>query len=472
VSCTIWIDVEDLFRYAAFSPRPSGIQRLSFEIEQALVERHGSGGQVHFVRHDPLRAAFAEIPWSEVHALYSGMVAVAHTPPPQRHSAGPPRPGWLRRIVGRASDRVPAGIREPLARSVRMQTESWRALARAAGNALHPPRSGAAAPPAAGSAQAFAAAVRPGDILLSLGAPWWHHDYAGLIARTRARHGVRFALLVYDLIPIRHPEWCDRGLIATFTSWLEGVLPQADALLAISQATARDLVRHAAQRGLTLPGPVTPIPVGTGFGPPADGGLPSPGLPVPGSYVLIVSTIEARKNHTLLFRVWRRLLEEMPPGAVPKLVFAGRVGWLVNDLLQQLDNTGFLDGHVAIVEDPSDADLAALYRGCLFTVFPSFYEGWGLPVTESLAFGKPCVIANVTSLPEAGGSLARYFDPDNLHDAVRVIRAVLEDRAGLAAWEEQVRCDFRPTPWSASAESIVTTLTGDPPAPPAECPTG
>ena len=110
------------------------------------------------------------------------------------------------------------------------------------------------------------------------------------------------------------------------------------------------------------------------------------------------------------------------------------------------------------VEDPSDADLTALYRGCLFTVFPSLYEGWGLPVTESLAFGKPCVVAAVASLPEAGGDLARYFDPDNLHDAVGVIRAVLQDRPGLAAWEARVRREFRPVPWSASAEAVLRAL--------------
>ena len=218
------------------------------------------------------------------------------------------------------------------------------------------------------------------------------------------------------------------------------------------------LSRHAAQRGIALPGPVTPIPIGTGFAAPPQAAPPAADLPAPGTYALIVSTIEARKNHALLFRVWRRLLDEMPPDAVPTLVFAGRIGWLVNDLLQQIENTSFLNGRVVIIEDPSDADLAALYGGCLFTLFPSFYEGWGLPVTESLAFGKPCVIANVTSLPEAGGSLAHYFDPDDLHDAVRVIRAVLEDRAALAVWEAQIRRDFRPTPWSASAEAVVTAL--------------
>jgi len=91
-------------------------------------------------------------------------------------------------------------------------------------------------------------------------------------------------------------------------------------------------------------------------------------------------------------------------------------------------------------------------------VFPSLYEGWGLPVTESLAFGKPCLIADRTSLPEAGGTLARRFDPDNLHDAFEAIRDVILDPHGLARWEDQVRREFRPVPWTASAEALLAAL--------------
>jgi glycosyltransferase involved in cell wall biosynthesis len=181
-------------------------------------------------------------------------------------------------------------------------------------------------------------------------------------------------------------------------------------------------------------------------------------LPEPGSYALFVSTIEARKNHALLFRIWRRMLEEMTADQVPTLVFAGRIGWMVSDLMHQIANTDHLNGKLVVIEDPTDTELAALYRGCLFTLFPSLYEGWGLPVTESLAFGKPCIISNRTSLPEAGGTLARVFDPDNLHDAYQVIRQTIEDRAGLARWEAQVRREFRLVPWSATVDAILAGL--------------
>ena len=454
----IWIDVEDLFVYATGSPRPSGIQRLSFEIQRALIDRFGSGGPVRFVRHDPVRASFAEIAWEEVAALYNDMVAAPPAPAARDRSMEPPGAGPYRRVLGPLTDRLPARIRTPLTHAVHYQKKALGALMLAGRGAIARPRTGPHAARAAGSVEAFTNGVRPGDILLAIGSPWWHRDYGGHIARTRARHDMRFALLIYDLIPVRHPEWCDRELITRFASWLEGVLPVADVLLAISRSTAGDVERHATRNGIALSNPVTPIPIGTGFAPSPEQGPPSPGLPAPGTYALFVSTIEARKNHVLLFRAWRRLLDDMPPDRVPTLVFAGRVGWLVADLMQQLANTRYLDGRVVIIEDPSDADLAALYRGCLFTLFPSLYEGWGLPVTESLAFGKPCLIADGSSLPEAGGPLARYFDADNLGDAVRAIRAVLDDRDGLATWEAQIRRDFRPTPWSDTATALLEAL--------------
>jgi hypothetical protein len=79
-------------------------------------------------------------------------------------------------------------------------------------------------------------------------------------------------------------------------------------------------------------------------------------------------------------------------------------------------------------------------------------------VTESLAFGKPCIISNRTSLPEAGGTLARSFDPDNLHDAYAVIRNVIDDPAGLAQWAATIRREFKPVPWSATVEVLLEGL--------------
>jgi glycosyltransferase involved in cell wall biosynthesis len=310
----------------------------------------------------------------------------------------------------------------------------------------------------------FEIIARPGDILASFGSPWIKLNYNFYTEKAVRTRGLRFALLIYDVIPLRRPEWCDAGLTSVFQAWLDVALPMADTILTISMASAGEVAEYARNANLTLRATPLPIPIGTGFKKSDAVWQNSPGsivlnrLPVPNSYVLMVSTIEARKNHVLLFRVWRRLLADMPAGAVPTLVFAGRVGWLASDLMQQLRNSGFLNGKIIHIDSPTDEELEALYEGCLFTLYPSFYEGWGLPVAESHAFGRPCIISKATSLPEAGGSLARYIDPDNATEAYQVIRKTIEDQAGLREWRDQVQRDFRPTEWSESACAVLKAL--------------
>lgn len=477
---TVWIDVEDLFEYALTVGRPSGIQRLSFQIYQALHRRDGGAGRIRFVRHAAFAATFRVVEWFEIARLFENLTDGRTPEPAQAVVASRPvgRPRQLARDLLRRLPSQPRGAVIDVVVTGRACARAWGRLAltvsqpakRAAGQSEARADSLAAPPvsaptPAHAHADAFAASASPGDVLLVLGSPWFHPSYAALIRAQRERFGLRFALLVYDLIPLRRPEWCDAHLTRMFRAWFDSVFPLCDHVFAISKATAADLEAYVSEKGVALSRPILALPIGTEAdaggslalaapGPAAN----SPSLPSPGSYALIVSTIEVRKNHLLLFRVWRRLLEELPRAQVPTLVFAGRMGWLVSDLMRQIDNTANLDGKLVVIESPTDSEIAALYAGCLFTLFPSFHEGWGLPVSESLSFGKPCLISNTTSLPEAGAGLARSFDPDNFPEAYAMIRDTILDRPGLATWEARVRREFQPVPWSATADALMAGL--------------
>jgi glycosyltransferase involved in cell wall biosynthesis len=230
------------------------------------------------------------------------------------------------------------------------------------------------------------------------------------------------------------------------------MLPLCDRLLANSAFTAGDVARYRRAQGL----PDCDIPLirlGDGFSQAGAHATVAHGLDRP--YALVVSTIELRKNHALLVDAWQVLLARHGPDAVPSLVFAGREGPLSHDLMQRLRATSNLGGHVILRPSSSDAEIAALYRGCSFTLFPSLYEGWGLPVAESFTFGKPCLASNATSVPEVGGDLASYFDPLDLSATIACLEAILGDPAGLADWEAEIRRDFRPTPWSHTAEGLL-----------------
>jgi glycosyltransferase involved in cell wall biosynthesis len=475
---TIWVEIGDLVQYFEDGLRPSGIQRVTFEICRALHRVDAGAGRVRFVRRSGPRH-LETVSWPQIEQAFERITAklpvTAGTT--ARRAPGPAA------LAGGTGQEAEPDLRALLASGLRLQGAALRGLLRlpavAGAEALELTRRRLRRRQMAGKTASqlrFEAGVplqqvaRPGDSLLVLGSPWFINDYAQTVRWLRDDLRMRFALLIHDLIPIRRPEWCDRGVIISFIAWHRGVLPLADQIFANSRATAGDVTRWAREIGLDLPRPVRAVPMGTGLGVAALPGVqagavpteaaapatePGPSeLPEPGSYVLFVSTLEARKNHALLFRVWRRLLGEMPREQVPTLVFAGRVGWLVADLMQQLENAEWLGGKIRLIRDPSDEELLALYRGCRFTLYPSFYEGWGLPVSESLALGRPCIASDRTSLPEAGGALARYFDPDDLDDACAAIRAVIEDPAGLEAWRERVAREFRHVPWADSADAI------------------
>jgi glycosyltransferase involved in cell wall biosynthesis len=466
---TIWIDVEDLFQYAVANPRPSGVQRLVFEIVRVLPDRarlNSTGPRIAFVRHTRDDALIHEVPFDNVARLFAALSS-SETTTPRRAEAtrmpvvAAPRAVSIRSLLIRCIQRMPPEISNPLLQAGVLQVAALRYAKSLLTSPVRPTPTQAKATTSARSAPRKRLATQSGDIFLVLGAAWVRPDYGLLLRQLSEQYGLEPWLLLYDLIPSRRPEWCVADLVESFTAWLTATLPQCRRLFAISQATATDVENYAREAGISLDGPVVPVPIGTGFGLAAprevQTGARPRGLPSPGSYVLFVSTLEARKNHILLFRVWRRLLADLPSDRVPTLVFAGRVGWLVADLMQQLENADWLRGKIRLIRDPSDAELLALYAGCQFTVFPSLFEGWGLPVTESLALGRPCISSNRTSLPEAGGDLARYFDPENLEDAYRAVRAVIDDPADLAAWRERVARDFRHVPWSSTADAILAS---------------
>jgi glycosyltransferase involved in cell wall biosynthesis len=453
LSNRIWIDVEDLFKYAEFGYRPSGIQRLEFELCRALHGLPQSAGRVFFVRHDGEQQCLVAIPWEAVEAIYASMtsgspkatsVAARVRSAVEARGALPPK---LRKIVLRQIEvliRLGQLVGASACQVARVIKRRWRSRNRAAAARRE-------------LTDHFATTAEPGDILAVFGAAWVVSSFTSYVQRATHEKGLRLALLIYDIIPLRRPEWFKERLANAF----EQTLPLAHVILAISTATARDVTWYAESADLVLRSALMPIPIGTGFKRTSErqaSHVVSNRLPPADSYSLVASTIEVRKNHLLLFRVWQRLLEEMPAKSVPTLVFAGQVGWLVSDLMEQLHTSRFLDGKIIHIDSPTDEELEALYEGCLFTLFPSLYEGWGLPVTESYAFGCPCIISNTSSLPEAGGSLARYIDRENTTDAFRVIGETIEDQAGLRAWRDRVRREFRPVEWSQSACAVLKAL--------------
>ena len=304
--------------------------------------------------------------------------------------------------------------------------------------------------------------VPPHAVLVNLGTSLWVLDYFRFIRTAKDRSGMRYIPFVHDLAPLRVPEYCLPGMVGDFASWLTGVFHHADAFLANSQSTAQDLQDAAQRLGLPLPRDrIEVVPLDADFRP---GGaeLPISALAsrnlAPGDFVLFVSTIEPRKNHVLAFDAWAALLRRHGPAAVPRLVCVGRDGWTNDHVFAKLIDEPLLAAHVIFISEVSDAELALLYRCCRCTLYPSRYEGWGLPVTESLSYGRIPVIADNSSLPEAGAGFALLFESGSVPALVAAMEQALFDDAWRSAQEARIAAAFVPRPWALVAQQIIAAV--------------
>lgn len=261
------------------------------------------------------------------------------------------------------------------------------------------------------------------------------------------QNGARTGFLCFDLIPLRNPEFCSPALSSLFVSSINSICSIVDFIITISHHVKVDVDSYLSQLGISMPVVAVPLAHEIKLQSSDTQIDHDTHLLMERPYVLFVSTIEVRKNHAYAFRVWQRLYERNPQ-LTPDLIFVGRKGWLVNDLMEQMNSTNWLNGKIKVVHDLADSQLIHLYKQCLFTIYPSLAEGWGLPVAESLMFHKLSIVSNNTSLPEVGGDFVHYIDSDNVSEGVDTIAKLLENPDRIQSAEQHIREKFKPRLWA------------------------
>jgi glycosyltransferase involved in cell wall biosynthesis len=218
------------------------------------------------------------------------------------------------------------------------------------------------------------------------------------------RHGARPLFFVHDLIPITHPEYCRPGERARHARRMDNVLDLAAGVVANSQATLDGLAHYARATGKPMP-PAAVAWLAPGLAMPPAAARP-PGPP----YFVALGTIEPRKNHILLLQLWRRLVERLG-AAAPRLLIVGQRGWECENAVDLLERCETLRGFVTEVAGCADAELAAYLRHAQALLFPSFAEGYGLPLVEALALGVPAIASDLPAFREIAGDVPEYIDP-------------------------------------------------------------
>lgn len=242
----------------------------------------------------------------------------------------------------------------------------------------------------------------------------------------------RIAAVVHDFSFMLHPQWHPKARVAHFKKAFKTGIGRADVVIVVSEAIRQEalsILRHKPENIRTIHNGVDHAIFLPKPGAVVAQALAARGMEKP--YLLFVGTMEPRKNLAGLFAAWKRLPRRIKDDY--ELVVAGDGGWKSHaerEAAQSLPGVRLL-GYVG------DAELAALYSGARLFVWPSFYEGFGIPPLEALACGAPLLASDIAVNRELFGDVARFVDPADPDSISAGIEAELDDEAGLALRKER-----------------------------------
>jgi glycosyltransferase involved in cell wall biosynthesis len=437
----------DISTIARWTGPPVGIVRVEFELARHAMRRRQD---VQLTFYDPLSGALRALrpDWRELVLSLDGCIDTVGVDfrrhrPRWRNLLSPRYPiaMWLERkrlsdggIVPTIAQSLQARLLHSVARRPPFFDQSGRRVAvigydLALGHEVRP---------------------EPADTLLSAGSDWLHKGTAMLALRRR--YGMRMAVMCYDLLPLLHPDFFPPQEVPPFRAYWNATLSAGVRILCNSACVARDVNAYAAANGLGEPCtrivPLAASPVRHGDLPPLRPPLRH------GGFALFVSTIEPRKGHAVLLEAWRRLLRRgVPQRADFRLLFVGRTGWMVDDVLRQLNLD---EPHAALHwEGVNDRELERLYQDCAFCLYPSRYEGFGLPIIEAFSRGKAVIASTGGAVPETVNGLSPCLDPLDVDGWTALLGEWIERPEAYAGWQARIRTEFRRREWPEVAEQIM-----------------
>lgn len=237
-------------------------------------------------------------------------------------------------------------------------------------------------------------------------------------------------LTIHDLIPLVHPEWfANPATIRFFEKDLRESARCADKIIAVSYCTKKDIIKfyeieddkieviHLAPSSIFKEKTHTNYPV---FG-------NCPNIPKDRPYFLSVATLEPRKNLVRTIKAFE-LFRDREEIIKPSLILVGQTGWKNEELLETFNNSKYKDS-IIFTGYLKDEDLTALYQQALAFIYPSLYEGFGLPVLEAMACGVPVITSNNSSLAEIANDSALCCDPYSIDEIAQSMQKISESQA-------------------------------------------
>ncbi len=305
------------------------------------------------------------------------------------------------------------------------------------------------------------AAYQKGDQVFIPWGEWWDDNFITKLQLWHRESGLGIVQIIHDMGPIMIPQFTGAGgaggSTKTFPKYCREVLPISDLVLCVSQNTKREATQWLKDQKLHVPR-MEVFRLGDDFKvakatEPTDDVFRKAKLK--GSdYLLTVCTIEARKNHVLLYYVYKLALARGVD--LPKIAIVGRRGWGTEEVYNFMTNDPAVKDKFVFLHNMGDEELSWLYSHCQLTVFPSFYEGWGIPIAESIARGVPCLCSNTTSMIEIAEGYVEHFSPSSADECLAAIQKMLIPK-NLEDARERAK-GYKQVSWDSSFDQVIAYL--------------
>jgi glycosyltransferase involved in cell wall biosynthesis len=274
------------------------------------------------------------------------------------------------------------------------------------------------------------------------------HDTTGVTPFALGGSDARTVVTIHDVIPVRYPGVSTRLDELVYRRWLPVMLPRVDHVVTVSECSRTDIANSYAVPVSRIS--AIPLAANARFRRSSVEEVTRVRqlLDLPERYLLLLGSVEARKNARRVFEALQALSDL---GCTIPLVVTGELKWQFREVLESLEASGLRDS-VHFTGYVEDSALPALYSGALALLFPSLYEGFGLPVLEAMACGAPVVCSMTTSLPEVAGDAALLVDPLDVGSIAGAIECLVRDdalrarlsaaglrRAASFSWEKTAR---------------------------------
>lgn len=299
----------------------------------------------------------------------------------------------------------------------------------------------------------------PGDSIVVFGGAWIRNPrYIRDLVILKKAFGIPVITTVYDVIQWKMETMFPAGIGKEFSENCKKIIAISDLVLTCSECSRRDIIEFGRAHQVTVP-PINVFRLGdatVSIDPTAELQIDRVSeLAGDKPFVLFVSAIDSRKNHRLLIDIWNRFVDTYGT-QTPNLVLVGSKGW-GSEAIVAAASSAKLKPYIHVLHGINDLTLEWLYRNCAFTVYPSLYEGWGLPVAESLKYGKFCLAADAGSVPEIAPEIVELLDPLDFLGWYRAIDRHLTFPA-LLARKEALVATYEPTSWAQTARQILGDL--------------